>query len=89
MPLTRLCLDCGTPCASGRCNTCRNQRYGTEHQAERATWTPLVNQGHVDCGWCHDPIEPGSRWDLGHNAHGPSTPWHAHCNRSAAARGVA
>lgn len=86
MPLNRLCLDCGQPSRNGRCPRCRNQRYGTDHQAERATWQPAVQAGVVDCWRCHEPIT--DTWDLGHKPDGSRHPEHAHCNRSAAARGA-
>lgn len=62
--------------------------YGTEHQAERRRWTPLVNAGQIRCARCGQPIIPGTPWDLGHND--TRTTWtgpeHARCNRAAGAR---
>src|SRR5690606_19658975 len=92
--LLRLCLDCNTPTIEGRCSRCWNQRYGTLHQAERRAWAPRRAAGGVACGWCAQPItiDPtvaGDGWDIGHHADGTRSPWHAHCNRSAAARGEA
>lgn len=41
-------------------------RYGRKHQALRAWWAPKVEAGQVDCWRCHQPIQPGTPWDLGH-----------------------
>lgn len=59
--------------------------YGRAHQQERQRWTPKVDAGLVDCARCHQPIEPGRPWDLGHNDDRSawSGPEHLTCNRSA------
>ena len=59
--------------------------YGLAHQQERRRWEPKVDAGLVDCARCHQPIEPGRPWDLGHNDE--RTAWtgpeHVTCNRKA------
>ena len=60
----------------------------------RAQWQPAVDAGTVDCGKCHLPIVPGSRWKLGHlvdRALGGTTadglhPEHAFCSDSSGGR---
>lgn len=67
--------------------------YGTEHQAERERWRPTVEAGQATCHAkrCLErsrTIQPGTPWDLGHNAE--RTAWtgpeHARCNRADGAR---
>jgi hypothetical protein len=62
--------------------------YGTGHQRERARWKPKVDAGLVDCFRCHQPIEPGRAWDLGHNDErtGWTGPEHLVCNRRSGGR---
>lgn len=59
--------------------------YGLSHKAERERWRPKVDAGLVECARCHQPIEPGRPWDLGHNDE--RTAWtgpeHRVCNRRA------
>ena len=59
--------------------------YGLAHKKERARWKPKVNAGLVDCFRCHQPIEAGRAWDLGHTD--DRTAWtgpeHVVCNRKA------
>lgn len=65
--------------------------YGRGHKAERARWAPQVDAGRVDCARCHEPIEPGRPWDLGHtdDRTGWTGPEHRSCNRVAGARNAA
>jgi len=62
--------------------------YGTAHQALRRRWAPIVAAGEQVCAKCDKPIEPDSKWDLGHNDDrtGYTGPEHATCNRSAGGR---
>ena len=59
--------------------------YTRAHQLERKRWEPKVDAGLVDCARCHEPIEPGRQWDLGHTE--DRTAWtgpeHQTCNRRA------
>jgi hypothetical protein len=59
--------------------------YGTVHQRERDHWRPKVDAGIVNCARCHQPLEPGRPWDLGHtdDRTGYTGPEHAVCNRRA------
>lgn len=59
--------------------------YGLRHKAERERWTPKVDAGLVNCARCHQPIEPGRPWDLGHTEDrtGWTGPEHLVCNRRA------
>lgn len=111
MPTLRPCLDCGDLSAQSRCpvhardaerrrnknRTPRGDRYGREHQEERASWVPLVEAGKVRCrraavGQCiagTPLILPGSPWHLGHpdeECSRPTAPEHEKCNTSAAGR---
>lgn len=68
--------------------TTAERGYGSDHQAERARWQPVVDAGRGRCHAvkCLMPtrhIRPGSAWDLGHlpDRTGWSGPEHAHCNR--------
>lgn len=60
--------------------------YGWAHQKARATWKPKVDAGEVVCWRCHQLIQPGTPWDLGHDD-GDRTqyrgPEHLRCNRNA------
>lgn len=76
--------------------TTGDRGYGTDHEAERERWRPIVEAGGVTCaqGVCLEPsraIPPGSAWDLGHNE--DRTAWigpvHVRCNRSAGGRNAA
>jgi hypothetical protein len=61
-------------------------RYGRRHRMTRALLSPLVQAGVVDCARCGEPIEPGTRWDLGHQDENPSVysgPEHGWCNQTA------
>jgi hypothetical protein len=66
----------------------RDRGYTTAHDRERARWVPKVDAGLVDCARCHEHIEPGRPWDLGHNDE--RTEWtgpeHRVCNRRAGGR---
>ena len=62
--------------------------YGSQHQAERRRWEPIVEVGEATCARCHKPLAPNEPFDLGHND--DRTEWtgpeHVSCNRSAGAR---
>lgn len=64
--------------------------YDATHRALRRQWAPQVATGNVPCWRCGELIEPGERWDLGHDDTDRSKhrgPEHAsRCNRSAAGR---
>lgn len=65
------------------------QGYGTAHQRLRAQWTPYVQAGVVHCWRCGEPIEPGTRWHLGHDDHDRTQyrgPEHERCNVSTRTR---
>lgn len=59
--------------------------YGKKHEALRKSWRPKVDAGLVDCARCHQPIEPGRPWDLGHSEDRRTWtgPEHLVCNRRA------
>lgn len=64
--------------------TRQERGYGASHDAARKRWAPQVERGGVACGRCHQLIEPGSQWDLGHpndDKSLPPVPWHQRCNR--------
>jgi hypothetical protein len=65
--------------------TTTQRGYGSQHQAERKRWSPIVAAGSVVCWRCHRLIIPGTSWDLGHNDQ--RTAWtgpeHRACNRRA------
>lgn len=70
-----------------RRGTTTERGYGREHQKVRASWSPLVDAGMVQCHAviCVMPtrwIEPGSKWHLGHTADrsGWTGPEHQRCN---------
>ena len=51
-------------------NGTTNQRgYGSKHQQLRAKLRPQVDAGLTNCWRCGRPIQPGQRWDLGHDDH--------------------
>jgi hypothetical protein len=98
-----VCSELGCPAwvpKSGRCTSHRRAQakargsrqsrgYDAGHDRERRRWAPLVARGGVRCPKCHQLIQPGERWDLGHTD--DRTTWtgpeHAdRCNRSAAGR---
>lgn len=62
--------------------------YGTHHQTERARHQPTVDAGQATCARCHQPITPGTPWDLGHTDDRATHtgPEHVRCNRSAGGR---
>jgi len=62
--------------------------YGTKHQRIRASWSPKVAAGLVNCARCGQPIEPGRPWDLGHtdDRAGWTGPEHRVCNRRVGGR---
>ena len=95
----RPCLDCGALSNQNRCLEHRRAReaargttaergYGSQHQAERQRWLPLVKAGRVNCWRCGERIEPGDEFDLGHDDYDRRItrgPEHARrCNRAAA-----
>jgi cytochrome c2 len=59
--------------------------YGLAHKQERQRWAPKVEAGLVDCARCHQPIQPGRPWDLGHTDDRAAWtgPEHRVCNRRA------
>ena len=64
----------------------RQRRYDTgPHRKIRKGLAPLVAAGLATCARCGEPIEPGSKWDLGHTDDGPgySGPEHTYCNQTA------
>lgn len=68
--------------------TSSQRGYGTEHQRLRRTWVDRVARGDVDCWRCHQPILPGTDWQLGHDDDDRTKyrgPEHAKCNLSAGA----
>lgn len=66
----------------------RARGYGSDHDRERRRWVPKVDAGLVNCARCHQPIEPGRPWDLGHTEDrtGWQGPEHVVCSRRAGAR---
>jgi hypothetical protein len=42
------------------------REYGAAHRAKRRALAPLVANGVVDGARCHERIQPGQEWDLGH-----------------------
>ncbi len=70
--------------------TTTQRGYGTDHQAERQRWAPLVQAGTVTCarqdpGCIGQPLQPGQPWDLGHtdDRTAYTGPECVPCNRSA------
>ena len=65
----------------------RNRVYGgVRHVRLRKDLASTVAAGGVRCARCGEEIEPGEKWDLGHDDRHPgyySGPEHAGCNRSA------
>lgn len=65
----------------------RKKKYAEpRHVAMRRALRPVVRAGLAVCVRCHEPIEPGEPWDLGHddrNPHLHSGPEHRWCNRGA------
>jgi hypothetical protein len=64
----------------------RQRRYDTgPHRKLRKCLAPLVAAGLATCARCGEPIEPGSKWDLGHTDDGLGYfgPEHAYCNQTA------
>ena len=60
-------------------------RYGGTHKQLRRAWAARITLGGVRCARCGDPIEPGQKWDLGHDDLDPSRyagPEHQGCNRA-------
>jgi hypothetical protein len=95
----RRCLDCGTLVEASRCVDCtrkrdrarqaaRGDRYGGQHQRERAAWERAMRFGGVSCTRCGQPIERDQVWDLDHRP-GGNYPAHAACNRAAGGRAEA
>jgi len=96
----RPCLGCGRLTAAARCPACQPPRlstaergYGSDHQAERDRWKPVIDAGQ---GWCAETvclkpsrrIPPGTPWDLGHTPDRLAVigPCHMECNRAEGAR---
>lgn len=67
----------------------RHERgYGSDHDAERARWAPLVATGNVKCWRCNEYLPADQPWDLGHrdDRSGYAGPECTSCNRATAAR---
>jgi hypothetical protein len=66
--------------------TTKERGYGIAHRRLRARWAKKVDAGEVHCWRCGRWIEPGSRWDLGHDEDRSVTrgPEHQACNRATA-----
>lgn len=94
-----VCTEHGCPVIvdrSGRCPTharaksrqrgTRQERgYTSEHDRLRTKWAPVVARGGVTCPRCHQLIEAGTPWDLGHtdDRQAWTGPEHRACNRRA------
>src|SRR4051812_32548558 len=79
-----------SPPRSPRIRPGTSQRgYGAVHQERRRQVAPIVESGRAVCVRCGEPIDPGERWDLGHDDIDRTRytgPEHARCNRATAAR---
>ena len=93
--------NCPELVKSGRCSkhtlTTSQRGYDSKHQAERATWAPLVERGLIDCrrgSQCLQPnvrIQPGEPWHLGHPdtaCPAPKGPEHRRCNEATGTHAV-
>lgn len=62
--------------------------YGSQHQAQRRRYAPLVAAGGAICARCQLVIKPDEPWDLDHapNRQGYLGPSHRRCNRAEGAR---
>ena len=62
--------------------------YGARHQQARKRWAVIVDAGQAHCTRCHQPIVPGTPWDLDHDdtRTGYLGAAHAKCNRAAGGR---
>lgn len=74
--------------ADARRGTRAQRGYGTEHQAARREWAPIVATGKVKCWRCHRPITRFQRWIMGHQDDRTlkSLPEHERCNAEAAGK---
>ncbi|HPJ20119.1 MAG TPA: hypothetical protein PK635_13480 [Actinomycetota bacterium] len=66
--------------------------YGHSHQALRKRLEPDVAAGRATCWRCGLAIEPGDKWDLGHDDDDRTRyrgPEHVRCNRATSGRGAA
>ena len=65
----------------------RDRKYGVmAHRRVRYELREVVASGTARCARCGELIEPGSKWDVGHDDYHPqyiSGPEHASCNRGA------
>ena len=67
----------------------KSAKYGSGHKKLRKQAALMVDAGLVNCARCGKRIEPGQRWDLGHDDHNPMAyngPEHRWCNRATAGR---
>jgi len=65
--------------------TTTERGYGNNHKKLRARNQQLVDAGKAYCWRCTKLIEPGTRWDLGHDDNDRTKymgPEHVACNRA-------
>ena len=69
--------------------TTAQRGYGAAHDRLRKRWKPIVDAGEAICARCHQPIFPGTPWDLGHDDKDRGKyngPEHRRCNRGEPSR---
>ncbi len=69
--------------------TTAQRGYGAAHDRLRKRWKPIVDAGEATCARCHQPIFPGTPWDLGHDDEDRGKyngPEHRRCNRGEPSR---
>jgi hypothetical protein len=64
--------------------TTAQRGYGVQHEQLREVLERMVAAGLAVCARCHEPIAPGSPWDLDHSddRNGYLGPSHRACNRA-------